>query len=68
MQKLLTKQEVAELIGCHPESIMRMAREGRFAKAVKLHPSSRGRVRFDEADVIRWLNERKSGDTEGHNA
>ena len=65
MQKLLTKREVAELLGCHPESIMRMVREGRFANAVKLHPSSRGHVRFDEADVIRWLNERKS---RGNNA
>ena len=59
MQKLLTKNEVAELLGCHPESVMRMAREGRFARPVKLHRSMRGRVRFDEADVIRWIEESK---------
>ena len=59
MQRLLTKAEVAQALGCHPESVMRMSREGRFARPVKLHPGLRGRVRFDEADVIRWVESRK---------
>ena len=59
MHKLLSKNAVAELLGCHPETVMRMSRQGRFARPVKFHRSTRGRVRFDEAHVIRWIEESK---------
>jgi predicted DNA-binding transcriptional regulator AlpA len=66
--KLLTKQEVASRLGIHPESLMRLSREGRFPQPIKLNLSCRGRVRFDEVDVITWLGERKSEMRGGTNA
>jgi excisionase family DNA binding protein len=61
MQRLLTKIEVAALLGIHPESVMRLCREGRFPSPIKINPGARGRVRFAEADVVRWVEQRKAG-------
>lgn len=60
MQNLLTKQQVAERIGIHPESVMRLARAGRFPRAIKIGDNFRWAVRFDEADVEAWIEQRKS--------
>lgn len=60
MNILLSKQATAAMLGIHPESLMRMVRNGHFVRPVRLHPSLRGRVRFDEADVVSWLRTRKA--------
>ena len=60
MRNLLTKQQVAERIGIHPESVMRLARAGRFPRAIKIGDNFRCAVRFDEADVEAWIEQRKS--------
>jgi predicted DNA-binding transcriptional regulator AlpA len=57
--QLLTKQQVAERIGIHPESVMRLARAGRFPRPIKIGGDFRCAVRFDEAEVETWLQERK---------
>jgi excisionase family DNA binding protein len=60
MQNLLTKRQVAERLGIHPESVMRLARAGRFPRAIKIGDDFRCAVRFDEAEVEAWLEQRKS--------
>ena len=60
MSRLLTKQDVAEYLGIHPESLMRWVRDGRFPAPIKFHPSIRSHVRFDPAEVEQWLERCKS--------
>lgn len=60
MNHLLSKRQVAEVLGIHPESVMRLAREGRFPAPIKLGTGIQAAVRFDEEDVQAWLAERKA--------
>ena len=52
--RLLTTDEVAAWLGIHPKTV------GRYRTLANL-PFLRvgGRIRFDEAQVSRWLQERK---------
>ena len=52
MTKFLTKREVAERLGYHPESITRMAREGRFPQPVRL---AANKSAFVEVEVETWV-------------
>jgi len=52
---LLKKAQVAEKVGLHPETIARLAREGRFPRALRLGPSMRSGVRWVESEVDAWL-------------
>ena len=58
MTVLLTKRQVAERVGWHPEHVMREARAGRFPRPVRLGPTVQHAVRFVEAEVEAWLCER----------
>jgi predicted DNA-binding transcriptional regulator AlpA len=58
MKKLLKKKEVAGRIGYHPESIMRMSREGTFPKAIKMGNRPNCGTRFLEEEVDAWIEER----------
>ncbi len=58
MTVFLTKGEVAERVGWHPEHLMREARAGRFPKPIKLGPTSQHAVRFVADEVEQWLHER----------
>ncbi len=58
MTNLLTKQQVTERIGWHPEHVMREARAGRFPKPIKLGPTPQHAVRFVADEVEEWLHER----------
>lgn len=58
MQQLLSKVAVADMIGLHPESVMRLARQGRFPKPLKTGPGDGCSVRFVAAEVERWIAER----------
>jgi excisionase family DNA binding protein len=52
--KLLTCKEVAELIRAKPSTVYAWAEQG-FVPCFKIN----GLLRFDEADVIRWLQDHK---------
>jgi predicted DNA-binding transcriptional regulator AlpA len=58
VMKLIGKKEVAELVGYHEEHIMRLAREGKFPKPVKLVDRPNAAVRFVEEEVNEWIAER----------
>ena len=58
MTILLTKKQVAARVGLHAEHVMRMAREGRFPKPVKLGPQPGCAVRFVQEEVEAWLRDR----------
>ena len=60
MTTLLNKRQAAELIGVHPETLARLARAGNFPRPIRLTPSNQGRVRWDAADIERWIEERKA--------
>jgi predicted DNA-binding transcriptional regulator AlpA len=59
MARLLTKKAAADQIGVHREHLMRMSRQGRFPRPVKLGDAVNCAVRFDAADVEAWIAERK---------
>ena len=60
MMQLLTKRATAEMLGFHPESLMRLAREGKFPRPVKLGDSAGCAVRLDLAEVEAWIAGRKT--------
>jgi excisionase family DNA binding protein len=55
LEKLMTTQEVAELLQLNPKTVERMARASRL-------PSLRvcGRVRFRPSDIASWLAARRT--------
>jgi predicted DNA-binding transcriptional regulator AlpA len=55
MDRLITKQQAGALLGLHPESVMRLARQGRFPSPLKLGAGVRGRVRFSQEQIRAWL-------------
>ncbi len=58
MTNLLTKQQVAQRVGWHPEHMMREARAGRFPKPVKLGLTPQHAVRFVADEVEEWVIQR----------
>jgi excisionase family DNA binding protein len=55
MDKLLTPQEIAELLGVRPSTVYQWTHQG-FIPHTKL-----GRfVRFKESDVMKWVDERST--------
>ena len=55
MTTLLSKQEVAARLGFHPEHLMRLARQGRFPKPIKLGSATNCAVRFVANEVDGWI-------------
>ncbi len=55
---LLSKKEAARRVGLHPESVMRLARNGHFPKPLKYGPNARHSIRFIESEVEGWIAER----------
>jgi predicted DNA-binding transcriptional regulator AlpA len=55
MTILLTKKETARRVGLHPESVMRMVREGRFIQPIRTGPTDHHSVRFLESEVDGWV-------------
>ena len=58
MITLLSKKEVAALVGWHPEHLMREARAGRFPRPLKTGRSANCAVRFVQEEVDAWLRDR----------
>lgn len=55
MQKLLSKREAAQHVGIHPESLMRMVREGKFPRPIRIGEGATSRVRFIAEEVQAWV-------------
>jgi len=59
MDRLITKKEVGALLGLHPESVMRLVRQGEFPSPIRIGGGLRSRVRFAVPDIKAWLETRK---------
>ncbi len=57
MSRLLSKKQVAELIGCHPRTVIRHANNGDFPAPIRL--GGRGHPRWDAEVVQAWITEQK---------
>lgn len=55
MPRLMSKKDVAELVGFHPEHIMRLARQGRFPRPIKSGAAENCAVRFVANEVEAWI-------------
>ena len=58
MRALITKSAVAAKLSYHPGHVMRLVREGKFPKPIKLGEGEAGAVRFVETEVEAWLEAR----------
>jgi predicted DNA-binding transcriptional regulator AlpA len=57
--KLLSKKQVAQIIQMHPESVMRLSREGKFPRFIKVGTGTGAAVRFVESDMEAWIEQRR---------
>jgi predicted DNA-binding transcriptional regulator AlpA len=55
MARLLSKRETADLVGFHPEHVMRLARAGQFPKPIKTGAAVNCAVRFVAEEVDAWV-------------
>lgn len=55
--RLLTTQDVADLLGLSPEAVLRRWRAGEIP-AFRLASNV---LRFDEAEIVAWLDSRRAG-------
>jgi predicted DNA-binding transcriptional regulator AlpA len=58
MPRLLSKRQVAELVGLHAESIMRLARQKKFPRPIKMGDGENCAVRFVADEIEKWIAER----------
>jgi predicted DNA-binding transcriptional regulator AlpA len=58
--RLLNKRQTAERVGCHPEHLMRMARQRQFPQPIKLTDDVNSAVRWDEDEIEQWYEQRKA--------
>jgi prophage regulatory protein len=65
MRRLVGKREVGELTGYHPEHVMRLARQGKFPKPIKLGDNSGCAVRWVEQEIEQWIASRMTARGEG---
>ena len=56
--RLLNKKQAGELIGAHPEHLMRLAREGKFPSPIKLGDKPNCGVRWIEDDLVDYVKQR----------
>jgi prophage regulatory protein len=55
MRALISKSAVASRLGYHSGHVMRLVREGKFPKPIKLGEGDAGAVRFVETEVDDWI-------------
>jgi predicted DNA-binding transcriptional regulator AlpA len=60
MPRLISKRQAADVVGYHPEHIMRLARVGQFPQPVKLGAGVNSAVRFVAEEVETWISSRLS--------
>jgi len=58
-EKLLSKRVVAEILGVHPQTVMRLARQGRFPRPFRTGEIGSA-VRWRESDVAAWIAQRSA--------
>jgi len=58
MQKLMSKREAAGHVGIHPESLMRLVRQGQFPEPIKIGKGTNARVRFIADEVAAWVRQK----------
>ena len=58
MPRLISKRETAEMLGFHPEHVMRLVRAGRFPQPIKTGSAVNCAVRFVADEVDAWIAER----------
>jgi predicted DNA-binding transcriptional regulator AlpA len=58
MPRLISKKDVAELVGFHPEHVMRMVRQGKFPRPIKTGAAENCAVRFVAEEVEAWVEAR----------
>lgn len=58
MRQLIDKKALSAKVPYHPEHCMRLARQGKFPRPIKLGDHVNARVAWDEAEVERWIEER----------
>jgi len=51
MTVLISKREAAARVGMHPESLMRLTRQGLFPKPVRVGVGPQAHVKFSEQEV-----------------
>ena len=57
MSRLISKKQVAQICGCHPQTIARHAGSGGFPAPIRL--GGRGHPRWDIEEVEAWLVEQQ---------
>jgi predicted DNA-binding transcriptional regulator AlpA len=65
MRRLLSKREAADLVGFHPEHVMRLARSGGFPLPIKLGSAPNCAVRFVVDEVDAWIAARMAARVPG---
>jgi predicted DNA-binding transcriptional regulator AlpA len=55
MRELWTKKKTANVVGFHGEHLMRLAREGKFPKPIKMGEAKNSGVRFVAEEVENWV-------------
>ena len=58
MTILLTKKQAAARVGLHPEYLMTLSRKGKLPHPVKYGQESNSAVRFVDAEIQAWIEER----------
>lgn len=56
-EKLLSKRAVADILGVHEQTIMRLVREKRFPQPLRTGEKGSA-VRWRTKDVSEWINQR----------
>ena len=57
--KLLTKKSVAQIINVHPQTLMRLVREGSFPEPIRIAGKGSA-LRWREQDIKEWIAVRKN--------
>jgi predicted DNA-binding transcriptional regulator AlpA len=57
-ERLLSKHQVATMLGLHPASVMRLVNQGRFPRPLHTSGTTRGAVRWCPKDIEAWLSSR----------
>lgn len=60
---LLTNAETAELLGIKPNTLEIWRHEGKGPKFLKMGPKKQDPIRYAEADVLTWINQRTCSNT-----
>lgn len=52
---LITKKEAAEIIGLHPEHLMRLSRQGKAPRPIRYGASMQHSVRYLKSEIDAWI-------------